>query len=115
MRKRGNELIKLFLYIILSLSISISVYAGRPRVLSVTMVPPSPNFGQVVTVTLEFCGNQQPAELAIAISSYSTRQTAGTGGQVFVVSSAGTDVPTVIFPSDPISITAFSGSGSGPY
>jgi uncharacterized repeat protein (TIGR01451 family) len=79
------------------------------------MVPPSPNFGQVVTVTLEFCGNQQPSELAIAISSYSTRQTAGTGGQVFVVSSAGTDVPTVIFPSDPISITAFSGSGSGPY
>lgn len=115
MNKRGSEFVKLILFIAFCLFISTIIHAGRPRVLSVTMVPPSPNFGQVVTVTIEFCANQQPAELAIAVSSYSTRQTAGTGGQVFVVSRAGIDVPTVIFPTDPISITAFAGSGSGPY
>jgi len=79
------------------------------------MVPPNPDFGQLVTITIEFCSNQQPAELAIAISSSSTRLSAGSGGQVFVVSSAGIDVPRVIFTTDPISIVAFPGSGSGPY
>ncbi|MCX8093076.1 MAG: hypothetical protein N3E50_02770, partial [Candidatus Goldbacteria bacterium] len=71
MKTRGSELFKLIIFMSLCLFISTILYAGRPRVLSVTMVPPAPNFGQVVTVTIEFCANQQPAELAIAVSSYS--------------------------------------------
>ncbi|MCX8092889.1 MAG: hypothetical protein N3E50_01825, partial [Candidatus Goldbacteria bacterium] len=62
---------KTIINLIILILFALSLYAGRPRVLSVTMVPPAPNFGQVVTVTIEFCANQQPAELAIAVSSYS--------------------------------------------
>ncbi|MCE5301286.1 MAG: DUF11 domain-containing protein [Spirochaetia bacterium] len=101
MKKAGKVLFIILIAIIL---VPMAVFAGRPRIISAVMVPPNPDFGQYATVTISYCSNQQPAEIAIAVSSYSTRVSAGTGGQVFVVSKSGIDVPTVIFPTDPISI-----------
>lgn len=113
MKNKRSNLKSLFFVIILIGIIPFSIFAGRPKVTNITMSPAAPDFGQPMTVNITFCSNQQPAELAIAISRWPTKVAAGTGGQVFVVSSAGG--PTVIFPTDPISIVAYSGSGVGPY
>ena len=96
MHKAG--IIKRFLFSIsIILSLSLSAFAGNPHVISVTMVPANPAFGDVVVVTVNYCGQMyQDHRIAIAFSTLAAKSNADLSGngQVFVVSRAGIDVAT---------------------
>jgi len=70
-----------------------SAFGAYPAVTSVTMSPPNPNFGDAVTITVQFCAKDGGGSnyIAIAISNNANREATGTGGQVFVVDSNGLD------------------------
>jgi len=102
MKTRGyKNKLKLTLLIILNLAIFAYLQAN-PKILSVTMNPPNPGFGQSFTLTVNFCANiYVPIYLAAAVSTKNTPQNAqlsGTG-QIFLVSSAGINVQTQNFAS----------------
>ncbi len=82
---------------VLILTLTVAVYAAYPNITSVTMVPPNPTFGQVVTITVNYCGQlNQAHHIAIAISTSPVFEDAriSGAGQVFVVSKLGIDVPS---------------------
>ena len=68
-----------------------AVQAGEPRILNLTMNPPNPSFGDIVTVDLDLCINEyvNPATLLMAISSHANLVGAPTNGQIFVVHNNG--------------------------
>ncbi len=71
--------------------------AAGPKVISVTMNPSTPTFGDAVDITVRYCSqNYNAAMIDIAISSQPTKTSAelSGNGQVFVVSRAGIDVAT---------------------
>jgi len=69
---------------------------AQPTILSVTMNPPNPGFGQQFTLTLTYCGQLYNSHtLAVAISTknyFQNAQLSGVG-QIFVLTSRGVDVP----------------------
>jgi len=87
---------KLFLSALILL-INISFLHAEARLTNFTMNPPSPGFGQAVTVHIEYCAQlYADTQMALAVSTSPTRQNAALSGvgQVFIVSEAGFDVPT---------------------
>jgi uncharacterized repeat protein (TIGR01451 family) len=84
--------------IIISLFFAVSAYANG-KVVSVTMSPATPNFGDLVQITVTYCSQLYNSEyIAIAISSSPTKSSAdlSANGQIFVVSVAGVDVATAL-------------------
>lgn len=74
-----------------------SIVYANPKVISVTMSPTNPTFGDAVQITVTYCSqNNNSAMIDIAISSQPTKTSAelSGNGQVFVVSRAGIDVAT---------------------
>jgi uncharacterized repeat protein (TIGR01451 family) len=96
MRKSHFVMLKRVL-IMISLLLSFSLLYADPKVISVIMNPTNPGFGDVVNITVTYCSQlYNAAEIAIDVSSVSTKQSADLSGvgQVFVVSRAGVDVAT---------------------
>lgn len=82
---------------IIAFTLITSFVYGNPKVISVTMSPTNPTFGDAVVVTVNYCSqNNNSAMIDIAISSQPTKTNADLSGngQVFVVSRAGIDVAT---------------------
>ncbi len=65
------------------------------KITNLTMVPANPNFGDSVTLDFDYCSSNSSGNLVIAVSTFPGLHPAQTVGQVFVVSSAGLNVPTV--------------------
>jgi uncharacterized repeat protein (TIGR01451 family) len=100
---KKSFLIKSALVLILFFSFYAAVFSAAPRIVSVTMVPPSPSFGDAVAITVVMCGEiSNDNGVLIAISSFATRQPTGSGGQVFVVDYNDIDVDDVNMPSSGI-------------
>ncbi|HDQ25131.1 MAG TPA: DUF11 domain-containing protein [bacterium] len=94
-RGRSSIISTMVFFIILFFS-SLS-FAGNPQVESITMVPPSPNFGDRITVTVVYCGQlYNKHEIGIAISTVPVPSDARLSGigQAFIVSRAGINVHT---------------------
>jgi uncharacterized repeat protein (TIGR01451 family) len=93
-------LASLFSTIIISLFFVVSSFAASGgKVISVTMSPSTPNFGDLVTITVKYCAQLYNSEyIAIAISSSPTKSSAdlSANGQIFVVSIQGVDVATAL-------------------
>ncbi len=84
---------KLLLTVTLQTFIVCAAFATGPKIISASMNPSNPKFGQLVTVTVEFCANKYSTTgINIAVSSLPSKSAEGTTGQVFVVSSLGVDV-----------------------
>ncbi len=71
------------------------IFAGIPAILSMTMNPANPGWGQQFVVTMNVCHDAyNQNELDIAVSTSGTWSPANTGGQMFLVSFNGVDVHT---------------------
>ena len=96
--KRTFQIPKISLLLtILIISLTAGLFAGNPHVVSVTMNPPAPLFGDVFDITVTFCGQEYNGQMIdIAVSSLPAKDNADLSGngQVFVVSRAGIDVAT---------------------
>ncbi|MBP7791709.1 MAG: hypothetical protein KA120_01460 [Candidatus Goldbacteria bacterium] len=91
------------------------VFAGLPRIVSVTMNPPTPNFGDMVSVTVTYCHSvYQQADIVIAVSNSATRLAPGSGGQIFLVSVDGIDFKTAYPSQNRIGYNVYSGTGASP-
>ncbi|PKL92617.1 MAG: hypothetical protein CVV21_02345 [Candidatus Goldiibacteriota bacterium HGW-Goldbacteria-1] len=87
---------KVMLFLCMAFLIPSFLFA-EPRILSYSMTPPNPSFGDAVTVHVEFCAqNYNSGWMALAVSTQPVRVNAALSGvgQVFVISRAGFDVPT---------------------
>ena len=88
------------IYIILILSIFFQSLYAEPRIVSVSINPPNPGYGDLVIVTVVSCDTQwQTPSMAIAASVFNTPQAPGSGGQVFLVDVNGIDRKDVTFGS----------------
>ncbi len=88
--------IKLVLFTALIALFSTLIFADG-KVISVTMVPANPGFGDLVEITVNYCAQLYNDEyIAIAFSSQAAKVSADLSGagQVFVVSDRGIDVAT---------------------
>src|ERR1035437_1387969 len=91
-----KRLYRVGLFTVISLLLFSFSYAD-PNILSVTMIPPNPSFGDVVSISVSMCvGVNNTTYMDIAVSSFATRQTPGSGGQVFVVYGNNKPVPPII-------------------
>jgi len=91
-----KNIIKISGLLLACLALSTAVFANA-RIISFTMNPPAPTFGQEVTVNVEYCAQLYVSnQMAMAFSTNPALLNAGLSGvgQVFVVSEAGVDVPT---------------------
>ena len=95
-----------------------NIYA-HPMVNSITIDPPAPNFGDRITVTIDYCGQlYNDHEMAVAISTEPDLMDAriSGAGQVFIISGAGmnnhTSVPAAS-PGGEIGWTANPAPGAG--
>jgi hypothetical protein len=78
---------------LISFSLLSPVMAG---IVSVTMVPPNPGYGDLVNIYVTACvPNYNIYYIDMAVSSSAVRKTPGGSGQVFIVSNAGINVPRV--------------------
>ena len=94
MKKKKKILIN-FIFVII-LFITSSIYAGAPRIVSVSVAPANPSYGDLVNIYVTACVNKYTnGFIDIAFSSSNSRRSPGTAGQVFVVSIAGLDRPRV--------------------
>ncbi len=90
--KKINILIEIIIFMLL-LSGSL-IYAGTPQVVSVNIAPANPGWGQQFILTLQMCLDEYNTnELLVAVSTSSTFQPANTGGQIFLVSKDGINIP----------------------
>ena len=89
---------KKLIAVIFLILISTSLFASAGgKVISVSMNPPNPNFGDLVQITVTYCAQLYNSEfIAVAISSSPAKSSAdlSNNGQIFVVSAAGVDVAT---------------------
>lgn len=96
------------------------VLHAEPRINGVTMIPPAPAFGQMVTVVVNYCADAYASpgiaiafsQNALPVSAVSTGQ-----GQVFVVSNMGINVPVQnpgMFNGGLIDFTANTSNGYTP-
>ncbi|HPI02274.1 MAG TPA: hypothetical protein PKZ78_00415 [Candidatus Goldiibacteriota bacterium] len=84
---------RFLMLLLLQLFAVCAAFATGPKIISAVMDPPNPKFGQLVTVTVEFCANKYSTTgLNIAVSSLPSKLPEGTTGQIFVVSTLGVDV-----------------------
>ncbi|MBP7792379.1 MAG: hypothetical protein KA120_04890, partial [Candidatus Goldbacteria bacterium] len=83
-----------------------SSYA-EPKIVSISINPTNPGYGDLVVVTIVSCDTQwQTPSLAIAASVFSTPQAPGSAGQVFLVDKDGIDRKDVTFGSNaPLGMT----------
>ena len=66
--------------------------------MSISYIPANPTYGDLVRVTVQLCEQTYgDPRLAVAISTQATKQTAGAGGQIFVVDANGVDRKDVTF------------------
>ncbi len=95
MNKMRTKLFISFLFIFIIFIFS-SIFAGAPRIVSVSVAPANPRYGDLVNIYVTACVNKYTAGMiAIAFSNNSSRRSPGTAGQVFVVSNAGVNAPRV--------------------
>jgi hypothetical protein len=83
---------------ILTATPTMIISAGTaPKIESVSMNPANPGWGQQFAVTVQMCidGYNTPNELLVAVSTNNTFQPPDTGGQIFLVSRDGINVPDV--------------------
>jgi uncharacterized repeat protein (TIGR01451 family) len=93
MKKMGISAAVLFFAVIMTASFA---FAGPPKIISVSMTPANPNFGDPVQITVVMCcNNYVNAYIDAAFSTSNTVQPAGTAGQVFVIDANGVDVNDV--------------------
>jgi uncharacterized repeat protein (TIGR01451 family) len=72
------------------------VFAGEPRITSVTMNPASPGYGDLVTINVTACVDKNSSNyIDLVISNSGARKTPGSAGQVYMVSIDGVNVPRV--------------------
>ncbi len=96
MRMRNSlKKINIFIGIIILILSGSLLYAGSPQIISENIAPASPGWGQQFILTLQMCVDQYstPNELLVAVSTSSTFQPAQTGGQIFLISSDGINIP----------------------
>lgn len=75
-----------------------ALFAGPGKIVSISYIPANPSYGDLVRVTVQLCEQSYgDPHLAVAISTQATIQTAGAGGQVFVVDANGVDRKDVTF------------------
>lgn len=101
MKIKTKQIILSFAFLLLSVA---RVCAGNPSIISMTMSPPAPNFGDRITVQVVYCGQlYQDHELGLAVSTQPVPSDARLSGigQVFVVSRAGVNVHTSVPASAP--------------
>ncbi len=97
MKKSRNAFLKILLLTAMSVFIAVSSAFADAHVISVTMSPANPGFGDLVQVTVNYCAQLYNDEyIAIAFSSAAAKVSADLSGagQVFVVSDRGIDVAT---------------------
>jgi hypothetical protein len=63
------------------------------------MTPANPNFGDMVTINFDYCSGNAQGRILVAVSTFATLKPSQTVGQVFVVSNAGVNSPTIGPPS----------------
>ena len=109
LRKKWRYIFFLSFFLII---LNMSLFSGEPRIYNLTMIPSNPNFGDEVTISFDLCINQyvNPANIIIAVSSFSNVLPFPTNGQVLVVSSWGVGVNTL----GQSGIDAGYNGGSGP-
>jgi len=92
--------ILILVYIIFSAFFLYLLSYAEPKIVSVSINPTNPGYGDLVMVTVVSCDTQwQTPSLAIAASVFSTPQAVGSGGQVFLVDVNGIDRKDVTFGS----------------
>lgn len=114
-----NPIIKILFIICFYIIFSIPAFAGNPQIISMTMQPPAPNFGDRITVTITYCGQlYNDHELGVVVSTVSVPSDAriSGNGQVFIISRAGMNVHTSVPAASPgaeIGYTANPAPGAG--
>jgi len=97
--------VKFLIQVLITLFISNSMLLfADPRINSITMVPPSPNFGDRITVTIDYCGQlYNDHEMGVVISTQPDLMDAriSGAGQVFIISRAGMNVHTSVPAASP--------------
>lgn len=90
-----------------------AAYAGDPSIVSVSINPTNPGWGQQFNITIQYCVGQyvNPAVMAIAIGTNSSFIPPNTGGQVFLVSNSGIDAHTTNPTSGSLGIAISAGTG----
>jgi len=73
--------------------LSASLFAGTPAIISMTMNPTNPDWGQQFVLTMQVCHDAYNSEndLVVAVSTSNVYNPAPTGGQIFLISSQGVD------------------------
>ncbi|MBP7793270.1 MAG: hypothetical protein KA120_09465 [Candidatus Goldbacteria bacterium] len=115
MKQKRFKLLLIVSLFVFFLFVSSEIFAGAPKIISVTMSPTNPSYGDLVNIYVTACVNKYtPALIDIAFSNSSSRSTPGTAGQVFVVSTVGVDKPSVNpgASSDDIGYTFAASDGS---
>src|ERR1035437_5110178 len=103
-----------FIFFIM-LFINTSLFAGASKIVSVSIVPTNPSYGDLVRVTINLCAsNNDTPYLSVAVSTQGTPETAGAGGQVFVVDGYGIDRKDVTF-ADPQKVGRIQTAINEPY
>ncbi len=85
-----------FCLVILSFLLSGSlVYANSPQIISANIIPSNPGWEQQFILNINMCIDEYsiPNELLVAASTSSAFQPPNTGGQVFLISSDGINIP----------------------
>jgi hypothetical protein len=92
--------------LIILLLLCVSPLFADGKIINLVMSPATPNFGDVVTLDFDYCNDPSDAQggLLIAFSTFAAAKPSQTVGQVFVVSNAGINSPTI----GPVSGTSFS-------
>jgi hypothetical protein len=100
-RKKKDSLKKVFmpvLILFLCLFFSSFIFSGNSKITGVSIIPTNPGYGDLVQITINMCAsNYDSPYLSVAISTQSTPQAVGAGGQVFVVDGLGIDRKDVTF------------------
>ncbi|HRU38293.1 MAG TPA: hypothetical protein P5511_00340, partial [Candidatus Goldiibacteriota bacterium] len=79
--------------VLTAILLPVAVFAGAPRIISVTMDKANPSYGDLVLISVTACVDKYAsAYIDIAVSDSALRKTVSSIGQVFVVSSAGINV-----------------------
>jgi uncharacterized repeat protein (TIGR01451 family) len=98
-----------------TLTIVATAGTAGSRIISVILNPPNPGYGDLVQITVNLCSSvYSDPNLAIAVSTQNSPQTAGAGGQVFVVDTNGVDRRDIAFPSGSSALGMDEGMTGGP-
>lgn len=92
-----NRDIKIYFIFVIIIILSGMTLFAEPKIYNLTMNPSNPNFGEEVTISFDLCIGQyvNPANIIIAVSSFSNVLPFPINGQVLVVSNWGVGVNTL--------------------